>query len=33
MHHLAEHLEMNGYKVEIIKIVNGLIILNMWHLL
>jgi hypothetical protein len=33
MHHIAEHLEMNGYKVEITKIVNGLIILNMCHLL
>jgi hypothetical protein len=31
--HIAEHLEMNGYKVEITKIVNGLIILNMSHLL
>lgn len=33
MHHIAEHLEMNGYKVEITKIVNGLVILNMCHLL
>lgn len=33
MHRIAEHLEMNGYKIEITKIVNGLIILNMCHIL
>jgi hypothetical protein len=32
VHHIAEHLEMNRYKVEITKITNGLIILDMCHL-